>query len=143
MSSDWKEVIAEWRGERTFVGKNDAGGVVQIGTLDDQPGISPMDLLLLGVAGCTGIDVAMILEKKRQPLKDLKVKVRGMRADDYPKVYTDIEIEYLLWGEGLSKKAIEQAIQLSEDKYCSASAMISKTASIKSSYRILVPGEGA
>jgi putative redox protein len=135
MNSDWKEVIAEWQGERTFLGKTDGGGTVQMGATESIP--SPMELLLLGVAGCTGIDVALILEKKRQPLQDLKVKVRGKRADEYPKVYTEIEIVYLLSGEGLSKKAVEQAIQLSEEKYCSASAMINKTATIKSSYRIL------
>jgi putative redox protein len=143
MSSDWKEVVAEWRGESTFMGKNDAGGIVQMGTLDGQPGTSPMELLLLGVAGCTGIDVALILEKKRQPLQDLKVRVRGKRADDFPKVYTDIEIEYLFWGKDLNQKAVEQAIELSEEKYCSASVMMSKTATIKSSYRILIPGEEA
>ena len=143
MKSDWKEVIAEWQGERSFLGKTDIGGTVQMGAVEGIPGASPMELLLLGVAGCTGIDVALILEKKRQPLQDLKVRVRGRRADEFPKVYTEIEIEYLLWGEGLSKKAVEQAIQLSEDKYCSASAMMSKTATITSSYRILSSEEEA
>jgi putative redox protein len=64
------------------------------------------------------------------------VKVRGMRADDYPMVYTDIEVEYLFWGSGLTEKAVEQAIELSETKYCSASVMLGKTAKITSSYQI-------
>jgi len=100
-----------------------------------------MELVLVGLAGCTGYDVASILEKKRQPLQDLKIKVRGKRVDAYPMVYDQIEVEYLFWGEGLSEKAVEQAIQLSEEKYCSVSAMLSKTAEIKSAYRILSPGE--
>ncbi len=141
--SEWKEVSAVWRGEMAFEGKNQTGGSVQMGTLDGKPGVSPMELLLLGVAGCTGVDVVNILSKKRQPLQDLRVVVRAKRADDHPKVYTEIEVTYLLWGEGLSEKAVEQAIELSETKYCSASAMLAKTARIRSQYRILAPGEAA
>ena len=141
MTAVWKEVIAEWRGDTTFIGKNLAGGAVQMGELDGQPGISPMELLLAGMAGCTGIDIAMILGKKRQPLDDFQVRVRGKRADQHPKVYTEIVVEYLLWGEGLSEKAVEQAIALSEEKYCSASAMLGAKAQINSTYRILAPGE--
>ena len=141
MSAEWKEVVAEWQGETTFIGKNARGGSVQMGDIDGMPGIGPMELLLTGLAGCTGYDVAMILEKKRQPLQDLKVKVRGKRVDTYPMVYDQIEVEYLIWGEGLSEKAVQQAIQLSEEKYCSASVMLGKTAQITSTYRILSPGE--
>ena len=141
MNTEWKEITADWQGELTFVGKNPAGGSVQMGELDGKPGVGPMELLLAGLAGCTGHDVVSILKKKKQPLKDFQVTARGKRADDYPMVYTEIEIEYLLWGEDLSPKAIEQAIQLSEDKYCSASAMLAKTAKITSTYRIMEPVE--
>ena len=143
MNSDWKEITAEWQGEMTFIGKNQTGGSVQMGMLDGKPGVSPMELLLVGVAGCTAIDVVHILKKMRQPLKDLKVKVRGKRAEDHPKVYTEIEIEYLLWGADLSQKSVEQAIELSEEKYCSASAMMRQSAVIKSTYRILASGDEA
>lgn len=95
-----------------------------------------MELLLLGLAGCTGYDVVSILEKKRQPPDAFKLIVRGIRADDYPMVYTDIEVEYHLWGDQLTDKAVRQAIELSEDKYCSASVMLGKVAKIKSSYEI-------
>ncbi len=141
MSTDWKEVTAEWKGATTFMGKNSAGGSVQMGEIDGKPGIGPMELLLVGLAGCTGYDVAMILEKKKQPMQDLKINVRGKRVDTYPMVFDQIEIEYIFWGEGLSEKAIEQAIELSENKYCSASAMLAETAEITSTYRILSPGE--
>jgi putative redox protein len=141
MAENWKEVAAEWKGEMAFHGWNPSGAAVQMGTLNGQPGISPMEMLLLGVAGCTGVDIVSILQKKREPLKALRIKVRGRRADTYPKVYKEIHITYLLWGEGLSTEAVEQAIQLSEDKYCSASNMMRPTAEIRTSYRILAPGE--
>ena len=112
-----------------------------MGTIDGQPGTWPMELLLLGVAGCTGMDIVHILGKKRIILDQFKVRVRGKRADSYPKVYTEIEIEYLFWADDLAPKAVEQAIELSEGKYCSASAMMAKSAEIRSSYRILPPGE--
>jgi putative redox protein len=141
MSQVWKEVSAHWVGEKSFIGKNQSGGSVQMGSVDGTPGVSPMELLLMGVAGCTGIDIVHILGKKRITLDQFEVKVRGKRADDYPAVYTEIDISYFLWGDDLNPKAVEQAIQLSEEKYCSASAMLSKTAQISSSYQILAPGE--
>lgn len=141
MSQVWKEVSAHWAGEMSFSGTNQSGGRVQMGTVNDQPGVSPMELLLLGVAGCTGMDIVHILGKKRITLEQFEVRVRGKRAQDYPMVYIEIEIEYLLWAEELDPKAVEQAIQLSEEKYCSASAMMSKTAEMRSSYRIFAPGE--
>ena len=97
----------------------------------------------MGLAGCTGMDIVHILGKKRITLDQFEVRVRGKRADDFPKVYNEIEIEYILWAEGLEPKAVEQAIDLSEAKYCSASAMLSKSAKMRSSYRILAPGEDA
>lgn len=133
----WREVVAEWQGDSAFIGRNPGGGTVQMGTLEGKPGVSPMELLLIGVAGCTGVDVASILTKKRQPLKALKVKVRGKRAETHPRVYTEIEVTYLIWGDGIDPKAVEQAIQLSEEKYCSASAMMRGVAEIRSSYRLL------
>ena len=141
MSDNWREVTAEWVGEHTFVGRNEAGGSVQMGMLEGKPGVSPMELLLIGVAGCTGVDVADILTKKRQPLKALQVKVRGKRVDTFPKIYDQIEVIYLIWGEGIDPKAVEQAIQLSEEKYCSASAMMRGVAEIRSSYKIMAPGD--
>jgi putative redox protein len=103
--------------------------------------IGPMQLLLVGLAGCTGIDIVSILEKKRVAPTDFKIKVRGKRADTFPMVYTDIEIEYLLWGDNLKVRDVEQAIKLSEHKYCSVSIMLDKTAKMSSTYKIFKPGE--
>ncbi len=136
MAGQWKEIEAEWQGGNAFIGRNAAGGTVQMGKLNEKPGVGPMELVLVGLAGCTGIDIVDIMEKKREPLKALKVKVRGLRAEEFPMVYKEIEITYLIWGEDVKTKSIEQAIKLSEEKYCSVSAMLSSTAEIRSTYQI-------
>ena len=141
MADQWREIEAEWKGGGTFIGRNATGGTVQMGKLDERPGASPMELILIGLAGCTGVDVVDIMEKKRQPLKAIKVKVRGKKAEDFPKIYKEIEITYLIWGEAIDPKAVERAIQLSEEKYCSVSAMLRATVQISSSYRIFTPEE--
>jgi putative redox protein len=141
MTEEWTEITAAWNSDSTFIGQNAAGGAVQMGSLDGKPGFSPMHLLLIAVAGCTGMDIASILQKKRLALSDLQVQVRGKRARDYPMIWTDIHITYLVWGEAIQPKDVEQAIQLSEDKYCSVGLMLGKVARITSEYQILKPGE--
>lgn len=143
MADGWTEITAAWKGELTFQGRNALGGAVWMGPYADQPGIGPMQLLLVALAGCTGEDIVSILQKKRAGLTDLQIKVRGKRAADYPRIWTDIEITYLLWGEGLRPKDVEQAIQLSEEKYCSVSQMLRKSAKMSTTYRIYQPGESA
>jgi putative redox protein len=141
MADQWREIEAKWQSGGTFIGHNATGGTVQMGTLDGKPGVSPMELILMGLAGCTGVDIVDILEKKRQPLKALKVKVRGKKAEDFPKIYKEIEVNYQIWGEGIDPKAVERAIQLSEEKYCSVSAMLRATVKIRSTYRLVNPEE--
>ena len=143
MTEEWTEITAAWKSDSTFIGQNAAGGNVQMGSLDGKPGFSPMHLLLIAVAGCTGMDIASILQKKRLALSDLQVQVRGKRARDYPMIWTDIHITYLVWGEAIQPKDVEQAIQLSEDKYCSVGLMLGKAARITSEYHLLKPGESA
>ncbi|MBI4787590.1 MAG: OsmC family protein [Chloroflexi bacterium] len=100
-------------------------------------GPSPMELLLVGLAGCTGMDIVDVLKKKRQEVTGLEVRVEGTRAETYPMVYTDIQVTYVVRGKNVSQKAVEDAIQLSETKYCSASAMLGKAARITSRYEVL------
>ena len=100
-------------------------------------GIGPMELMLHALAGCTGVDVVSILQKKRQPLKGLEIKVKGERRQEYPRVYSHVEIEYVFKGKGLDPKAVEQAIKLSQEKYCSVEAHLAAFAQIRSSYRII------
>ena len=114
-----------------------------MGMLDGKPGVGPMQLLLVAIAGCTGTDIVSILEKKRYKLADLQVRVRGKRATDYPQVWTDIHLTYLIWGEDLQPKDAEQAIRLSEEKYCSVGIMLGKAAKVTSEYHLLKPGVNA
>ena len=96
-----------------------------------------MELVLIALAGCTAMDVVDVLRKKRQPLVGLDVHVEAMRADEHPRVYTQIELVYHLRGKDLSKDAVARAIELSESKYCSVGAMLGKTAKIKTRYEIV------
>lgn len=136
MSGAWREIIAEWQGGLAFTGSNATGGNVQINSSGDRIGLSPMELLLASLAGCTGSDVASILEKKHKTLENFIVKVQGKRSEEHPRVYTEINILYLFWGEGLDSKSVEQAIQMSQQKYCSVSAMLGCSAKIQCSFEI-------
>jgi putative redox protein len=94
-----------------------------------------MEMVLMGVAGCTAIDVIMIMEKRRANVTDFQINISGTRADEYPRRYTHIHIEYVLHGRGIKVKDVERAIELSENKYCSATASLN--AQIEHSYRIV------
>ena len=137
MTDSWREISTSWQGGTAFLGTNQDGAQLQIGTLENQTGLGPMDSVLLALAGCSGIDVLDILKKKRMEVTDFKINVRGKRAENQPKVYTEIEVEYLLRGNGLKEKDVEQAIRLSQEKYCSVGAMLEKTARIVASFKIL------
>lgn len=112
-----------------------------MGPLDGKAGVGPMQLLLVGLAGCTGVDIIGILQKKRIQLTDMKVKVKADRADEFPMIWTNIQVTYLLWGDNLKPNDVEQAIRLSEEKYCSVGIMLGKSANITSEYILLQPGE--
>lgn len=103
---------------------------------EKQAGPTPMELLLIGLCGCTAMDVVSILQKKRQPFTGLEVRATAERAEEHPMVYTRIHLEYVVRGEGVEPQAVERAIELSETKYCSAAAMLGKAAPITTSYRI-------
>jgi putative redox protein len=110
----------------------------------DSPGVpgstpagpSPMELLLIGLGGCTGMDVISILRKKRQQVTAYRVEVTGKVATEYPHVYTDIAIRHVVQGDAVSEEAVRHAIELSETKYCGAHAMLVKAAQISSTYEI-------
>ena len=125
----------------SFVGKADSNHWV---AMDGPPefggaaaGPRPMELLLIGLVGCTGMDVVSILAKKRVPLREFRVAVEAARAPDHPKVFTDIKISYYFRGDGLKEKDVTRAIELSQEKYCSASAMFSRTGTINYEYEIV------
>jgi putative redox protein len=130
------EAKVTWVEDKRFVGQASSGHGIVVDASTAKLGPSPMELLLIGMAGCTAHDVVDILKKQRQKVTALDVSVRAERAEQPPRVYTTIEVEYLIEGCDIKPKAVERAIRLSEEKYCSASIMLGATARIVSSYRI-------
>ena len=100
-------------------------------------GLRPMEMVLLGLGGCTAIDVLHMLRKGRQPITDMRVELDAERADDAPKVFTRIHLHFVLTGAGLDPHKIERAINLSASKYCSASMMLNKTAEMTHDFEIV------
>ena len=128
-----------WQDGTSFTGTADSGFFLPMGTNAEgnKIGSSPMELLLMSLAGCTGMDVISILQKKRQDVTGFQVQVDGERAADHPKVYTHIKIHYVVRGRDVSPEAVERAIALSTEKYCSVSAMLNKAAVVDHSYEIV------
>ena len=134
-------ISVNWVDGLLMVGKSDSGHTI---TMDGPPesggenlGVRPMEILLLGVAGCTMIDVVTTLKKMRQDLSHLETKINAERATDHPKVFTDIHIQFVVKGKDLDPKKVDKAITLSAEKYCSASIMLGKTASITHDFEII------
>jgi putative redox protein len=130
------EAQVTWVKDRRFIGKASSGHGIVVDASAEKLGCSPMELVLIGMAGCTAYDVIDILQKKRQSVDSLEVQARAERAPEPPQVFTRIEIEYVVRGQGLKATALEDAIRLSKEKYCSASIMLGKTAEITTTYRI-------
>lgn len=122
------EAKATWVDNFRFAAEASSGHSVVVDG-DKKTAGSPMELVLIGLCGCTGHDVASILRKKREPFTSLEVRALAERAADPPSVYTDIKLIYRVGGK-VSHKAVEDAVRLSEGKYCSVSAMLQKTAKI-------------
>ncbi len=127
-----------WQGGLRFEAEGGSGQKV---TLDSPSrpnfaGPPPMELLLMGVAGCTAMDVVAILEKMRQPLARLEVEIIGTRAETHPKYYTAVTLHYRLWGEGLEPEKVERAVELSHRTYCSALASLRPDCRVESHIQI-------
>jgi putative redox protein len=127
----------KWIGGKQFVGIDSTHHSVVLSTPDEGVGIKPSELLLLAVASCSAVDVVDILEKKRMPLTRLEISVSGEQDQDPPWTFRKIHIHYQLAGKNLTEKAAAQAIQLSEEKYCSVAATIRGTAEIITEFEIL------
>lgn len=124
----------KWIDELQFVARAGSGPAVVMDASDSGGGAGPMELVLMGTAGCTAMDVITILKKKRLKVTGFKINISGERAEEYPKRYTDIHIEYVIYGTDLKPGGVKQAIDLSEKKYCGA--MASLNARINCSFRI-------
>ena len=139
------DVKLEWKQGLQFSGINPLGFNVPLGGAQeedcpDQEGFKPLELILIGLAGCTGMDVISILEKKRQVVTHFDVLVHADRSTEHPKVFTGIVIEYILTGINLDPVAVKRSVELSETKYCSAIAMLRKNSPIVS--KITINPEG-
>jgi len=124
------EAKITWIEKQRFNGVATSGHAIIVDG-DKAAGNSPMELVLIALCGCTGYDVVSILHKKREPFTSLEVRAAAERAADPPSVYTEIKLIYRIGGK-VSRKAVEDAVRLSEEKYCSVSAMLEKTAKITS-----------
>jgi len=131
------EARVTWVEDKRFVGQGATGHGIVVDASADKLGPSPMELLLIGTAGCTAYDVLSILQKKRLQVTGLEVYARGQRAEAPPRVYTEIDLEYVVRGRGVKASDLEHAIRLSKEKYCSASVMLGKTAQVRTSFRIV------
>ena len=131
----------KWVDGMLMVGESGSGhavvmdGPVEFGGKD--LGIRPMEMLLLGMAGCTTVDVVGTLEKMREKLSDCQAQISAVRSDEYPKVFTNIHIHFIIKGEQIDPLKVEKAIKLSADKYCSASIMLGETADITHDFEII------
>jgi len=135
--SEYKATV-RYAGDELFIGTSPSGNSVAIDVKGDRKSApSPLEMLLISVAACTAADVASILEKKRQDVREYLVEVTGARVDDYPRKFTAFHIHHIVRGRSVSEKALADAINLSDSKYCSVAATVRPTAVITTSYEII------
>jgi putative redox protein len=134
----------QWLDGRAFVGESGSGHAV---VMDGSPesggrniGVRPMEMMLLGLGGCTAFDIVMILERMREKVTGLDIAIEGERATEDPKVFTHVRLIYKVTGHKLKPANVERAVNLSAEKYCSATAMFAKSATIEHSFEIIEEG---
>ncbi len=123
------EAKAQWTDKERFIGVASSGHALVVDAGKDKSGNGPMELVLIGLCGCTAVDVASILTKKRERFTSLEVRAQAQRASQPPSVYTEIKLTYRVGGP-VARKSVEDAVRLSQEKYCSVSAMLQATAKI-------------
>ena len=128
-----KVTLERLNDSKHFKGTNEEGQSLELS--GDGNAVGPMQSVLMAAAGCSTIDIVMILEKMRQPLDDIKVEVKGTRREEIPRVFTDIHMHYICYGD-LKENKVKQAIDMSLEKYCSVSLMLGKAATVTSSFEI-------
>ena len=120
-----------------FIAETQSGHTVSLDTHEYNTGATPMEMLLMSLAGCSGISILSILQKKQQNVTHYEVRVHGKRAETHPQVFTEITVEHVLTGHNISPIAVERAIELAETRYCTVSVMLSKVVPLKHIYRII------
>jgi putative redox protein len=138
MSGEDPKAVIQLTGADLFVGYTPSGNAVTIDTNHiRQSAPSPMELLLLALGSCTGVDVISILRKKRQNVTEYRIEVRGRRREEHPRSYKQMGVHHIISGRNISERSVAQAIELSEQKYCSVAATFRPTAEIVSSFEII------
>ena len=134
------KVVVRHSGDMSFIGKSDSNHWVIMDASKNVGGeetsVKPMELILIGLGGCTGMDVISILNKMRVKLDKFEVNIDAQQVKDYPKIFNKVRIEYIFYGIDLKKENLEKAIKLSQEKYCPVSAMLRKTAELTYSYKV-------
>ncbi len=134
------DITINWKGGMSFEGAGNSGFIQKMDAEEiaggGNDGARPMEFIALGLAGCTGMDVISILQKKKQPVADFQIKVHAERAEEHPKVFSRALIEYQVTGKNVDEAALVRAIELSAEKYCPAQAMLSKAFPMQLIYTI-------
>ena len=138
MPETQKKATIQFAGDDAFVGVSQSGHALVIETNSKRSiAATPMELLLLALGSCTGVDVISILKKKRQRVTNYRIEVSGERREDHPRAYTRMFVKHIVRGRGLSPQAVAQAIELSDTKYCSVAATLRGAAEIVTTYEII------
>lgn len=134
-------IKVEWKGKRAFEATSSTGHKVLMDAAEkiggEDSGARPMEMLLMGLGGCSGIDVVMMLEKGKQDVTGCEMEINAERADAVPAVYTKINLHFKVTGRDLDKKRVARAVELSAEKYCSVSKMLEKSAEMSHSYEVI------
>ena len=135
------EANVRWAGRMTFIGKAGTNHLVPMDTTPEFDGDSsatkPLELLLIALGGCTGMDIVPLFKKMRQDVTTVELNISAERSEDHPRVYTKIDIEYVVTGKALEDDKVKRAIELSQEKYCSVSAMLEKACPLNYTIRIV------
>lgn len=138
MTNNQYKATIQYAGDDFFIATSPSGHAQTIdGKGDRKAAASPLELLLISVAACTAVDVVSILEKKRQIVNDYKVEITGTRRDEFPRLFTAFHVHHIVYGRSVSKKAVADAVELSDTKYCSVAATVRPTANITTSFEIV------
>ncbi|WP_319380283.1 OsmC family protein [Thiomicrorhabdus sp.] len=134
--------IVKWQGSgMAFDATASTGHIVRMDAAPEiggeNTGPRPMEMVLMGLGGCTGIDVLMMLQKLKQDIKDVQIEIESERSEDIPKVYTRIHVHFKVFGTDLNEKKVQRAVDLSAEKYCSVSKMLEKTAQMSHDFEIV------
>jgi len=135
------KAVVKWLDNMSFVGESESGHSV---VMDGPPesggrnlGVRPMEMVLLGMGGCTAFDVVLILKRQRQDITDCQVELSAERAEDTPKVFTKIHVHYMVTGKNLDEKKVARAVDMTADKYCSVSIMLAQSADVTHDFEII------